>query len=146
MSIRDNLGGSAGAVLDTLEEIEANTEEGKSAGALALKELSNKINEWKKIDVNFKASSVTTNFATIGTFPELIEAKEFLVDVEGRQFYAINTNDIIWIQQYLKTNSTATNECEFTVQIDATTGVVKFRQPVKASAAAYRIFKSIYYR
>lgn len=40
MSIRDNLGGgSSGAVLDTLEEIAANTESGKAAGALAVKEL-----------------------------------------------------------------------------------------------------------
>ena len=40
MSIRDNLGsGSNGSVLDSLEEIEANTTPGKSAGALAVKEL-----------------------------------------------------------------------------------------------------------
>ena len=40
MSIRDNLGsGSNGGVLDTLEEIEANTTPGKAAGALAVKEL-----------------------------------------------------------------------------------------------------------
>ena len=38
MSIRDNLGG--GTVLDSLEEIAANTDEGKAAGALAVKELS----------------------------------------------------------------------------------------------------------
>lgn len=44
MSIRDNLGGgSAGSVLDTLEEIEANTEAGKAAGALAVKELSDSL-------------------------------------------------------------------------------------------------------
>ncbi len=40
MAIRDNLGGgSSGAVLDTLEEIAANTESGKAAGALAVKKL-----------------------------------------------------------------------------------------------------------
>ncbi len=45
MSIRDNLGGgSAGSVLDTLEEIEANTEAGKAAGALAVKELNDSLN------------------------------------------------------------------------------------------------------
>lgn len=45
MSIRDNLGGggSAGSVLDTLEEIEANTEAGKAAGALAVKELNDSL-------------------------------------------------------------------------------------------------------
>ena len=44
MSIRDNLGGgSSGAVLDTLEEIAANTESGKAAGALAVKELNNSL-------------------------------------------------------------------------------------------------------
>lgn len=44
MSIRDNLGGgSAGSVLDTLEEIEANTEAGKAAGALAVKELNDRL-------------------------------------------------------------------------------------------------------
>jgi len=47
MSIRDNLGGggSAGSVLDTLEEIEANTEAGKAAGALAVKELNDSLGE-----------------------------------------------------------------------------------------------------
>ena len=45
MAIRDNLGGgSSGAVLDTLEEIAANTESGKAAGALAVKELNNSLN------------------------------------------------------------------------------------------------------
>ena len=44
MSIRDNLGGgSAGNVLDNLEEIEANTTPGITAGALAVKELSGKM-------------------------------------------------------------------------------------------------------
>lgn len=44
MAIRDNLGGgSSGAVLDTLEEIAANTESGKAAGALAVKELNNSL-------------------------------------------------------------------------------------------------------
>lgn len=37
--IRDNLGGNVGGALDTLEEIEANTESGKAAGALAVKEI-----------------------------------------------------------------------------------------------------------
>ena len=46
MSIRDNLGGGSAAkinVLDTLEEIEANTDPGKPAGALAIKEISNNL-------------------------------------------------------------------------------------------------------
>ena len=44
MSIRDNLGGgSSGEVLDTLEEIAANTESGKAAGALAVKELNERL-------------------------------------------------------------------------------------------------------
>lgn len=46
MSIRDNLGGGSAAkvnVLDTLEEIEANTDPGKPAGALAVKELNQNI-------------------------------------------------------------------------------------------------------
>lgn len=45
MSIRDNLGGGAAKlnVLDTLEEIEANTDPGKPAGALAIKEISNNL-------------------------------------------------------------------------------------------------------
>lgn len=50
MAIRDNLGGGSsgagsGAVLDTLEEISANTESGKAAGALAVKELSNSLED-----------------------------------------------------------------------------------------------------
>ena len=48
MAIRDNLGGgSSGAVLDTLEEISANTESGKAAGALAVKELNNSLDKVK---------------------------------------------------------------------------------------------------
>lgn len=50
MSIRDNLGGgSAGSVLDTLEEIEANTEAGKAAGALAVKELNDSLGDISNI-------------------------------------------------------------------------------------------------
>lgn len=41
--IRDNLGGNVGGVLDTMEEIEANTESGKAAGALAVKELNDSL-------------------------------------------------------------------------------------------------------
>ena len=59
MSIRDNLGGgSAGSVLDTLEEIEANTEAGKAAGALAVKEL-------LKIDTLFNGNLTNGNTATL---------------------------------------------------------------------------------
>lgn len=43
MSIRDNLGG--GTVLESLEEIAANTDEGKAAGALAVKELSESLDK-----------------------------------------------------------------------------------------------------
>lgn len=53
MAIRDNLGGgSSGAVLDTLEEIAANTESGKAAGALAVKELNNSLGgfQFKTVD------------------------------------------------------------------------------------------------
>ena len=52
MAIRDNLGGgSSGAVLDTLEEIAANTESGKAAGALAVKELNNSLNSMGGYDL-----------------------------------------------------------------------------------------------
>lgn len=43
MAIRDNLVG--GAVLDTLEEIAANTESGKAAGALAVKDLNENLKD-----------------------------------------------------------------------------------------------------
>lgn len=78
MAIRDNLGGgSSGAVLDTLEEIAANTESGKAAGALAVKELNDSLEtlgEWTLV------GTVT------GTTPINIpsNAKEYLIAVTHR--------------------------------------------------------------
>lgn len=57
MSIRDNLGGGVGAVLDSLEEISANTESGKAAGALAVKELNESLNN---IDFSWKLVGTAT--------------------------------------------------------------------------------------
>ena len=69
MSIRDNLGG--GSVLDSIEEIAANTEPGKHAGALAVKELSESLGEdvngmtvHEKLDYIMENSSLTHNLST----------------------------------------------------------------------------------
>ena len=77
MAIRDNLGGgSSGAVLDTLEEIAANTESGKAAGALAVKQINESLGglefnvtdnkpQWREVGAdtwNFFSSELTMNF------------------------------------------------------------------------------------
>ena len=65
MAIIDNLGGgSSGAVLDTLEEIAANTESGKAAGALAVKELNDSLGEVNNRFNNLQTIKTKTITAT----------------------------------------------------------------------------------
>lgn len=78
MAIRDNLGGgSSGAVLDTLEEIAANTESGKAAGALAVKELNESLG-----DVKFKFENDVFYFSSVGS-------DEWFVLLDNSGFYII---------------------------------------------------------
>lgn len=80
MSIRDNLGGNAGAVLDTMEEIEANTEEGKAAGALAVKKLKEmlgnilgcEIGSFNQPELSANTSKTVTVKHNLGTIPSII--------------------------------------------------------------------------
>ena len=63
MAIRDNLGGgSSGAVLDTLEEIASNTESGKAAGALAVKELNESLPQITCVETTTPAAVATDKF------------------------------------------------------------------------------------
>ena len=71
MAIRDNLGGG-GAVLDSLEEIAANTEPGKHAGALAVKELTesleevnNNLGELSSVKIDSGKIVTSTNTVTV---------------------------------------------------------------------------------
>lgn len=67
-------GGAAVDVLDSREEIEANTQSGKSAGALAVKEMVGELNS--KISEIVKISIVT------GNIPEIANGENYTVSIQ----------------------------------------------------------------
>ena len=73
MSIRDNLGG--GSVLDSIEEIAANTEPGKHAGALAVKELNESLNAKAVL----LATITSTNTSNVQTLTDNINNYRFML-------------------------------------------------------------------
>lgn len=84
MSIRDNLGGgeSSGDVLDTLEEIEANTESGKAAGALAVKELNDSLVAEDNLKFQF-ATDGEGNYGYLGADDSFIPFKSVSFEKVG---------------------------------------------------------------
>lgn len=87
MAIRDNLGGG-GAVLDSLEEIAANTEPGKHAGALAVKELTESL-ENRKYNAQIladKRATTSSQNVTVSDLKNFDEIRIYCIDASENLF------------------------------------------------------------
>lgn len=147
--------GSATA-LDTYEEIIANTESGKFAGAKGVKEGFISLNDslqWNEITINHTLTSGDV-YGSVGTYEQLKGCKEIIVcskyntsvSVE-EQTYCINTGGVAscWKHHEI-THDSNKSTVEFDFRIDFSTGKVTGRQFIKGSSASYATLSRIYYR
>lgn len=102
--------------------------------------------QWNKIDINHTIANASTSFSKIGTYPELINCKELIIQIFNYQFYSINTGDNLSVIYYSKTTSSGASESQVNMTVDFATGQVEGRQSIKGSSANSAIIKAIYYR
>ena len=131
-------------VLETMEEIEANTDAGKAAGALAVKELSSELDiissssstehivgKWidgkpiyaKTISANINASgnrSIAHNVNGIGTFRAVDYSRSFLVRADG-EYCPLPLSTAVDGQEYYASFVSFINETSVVVQVGTRT-------------------------